>query len=620
MNISGINMRWMSALILILAVVAATITVAAWPASAAQSQTDGGNGTPGTTPEPTPEPTPDPALVELSEDERARVTKGGAVVSTASWGTVTVRDSSRPVVTNAGQSPRPPKSVPGNSSSGQGSSTLTPLTTDDISTLESGVEVAFALSVPVAELKGLKIERTTILHIPGAGERPGSDALWTLIYELYTELTVDSEGNIVFSDFTVPIGLHQSYKVTPIKQDDTELTEVITPFRVASTFTFMYGWGAGSAEATDEARISLVVYPAPSPFPPPVNQRVKLQVHSTVEDDDESVTNYGPYTFSDDGSRILSLGPFTHGSIQRISVSYFRISPGSDDLVRLRFSEPDLTLMAGVVAPTIPRAPTVTITNAETGLVNVSWNVVNGNKQAIAYEVYRKQAKPISNDDPVAVDIVVGTSLSFYAPLDTIDDSYHYTVRPISIQWELVGVSRSTLHPAITQPTCKMNKDPEWENVARQIFAEPDLSGTIEGHESRSIDIMVTDASGNRCYNVNEDDYYLQRKLVGIHTMDDSCGGSSSCDLRGETTWRTMYDANVYTWGFPRLTFVTFDDEPLLQGKYNLHYRVCMTGLSSCSMPVTLLRVLVGIDAAPFTHDAVMVPVNRVFPDDYSHP
>ncbi len=574
---------------------------------------------PASTPSPppsTPEPpaTPDSGPGPWSDPDPNRQSR---VEVTASWGTVVMTELLGAAPASGGTSgtggtsgdtgTRSTGGTGGTISGSVQDLTQTPLTVADITPPQGGIALDFTYSgLGDSTVRALRIERATF--ITGPPETSG----WVLLAEEHTTISR-------YADYSVPLEKTHVYRVTPLLDDGSELEPVKTSYfyPMDSSFISARGWAIG-----DEAGVFILV--RSYPFQPAEDQRAVVKRYDHRERHAALADWTSVASFSNRGGLAVAVDTddLTEGKVYYYTVEYSYQLPGSDTWVPVALPPVPVGVMAGEVAPPTPSAPTVTIDSAVTGKTTVSWSIDSNNRQASAYVVERRSLRPIERFSPVGM--VKGTSMSFLADTATIDKPYEYRVRPFGLNNRRYYAGTATITPAAVSPVCVRVNRPDEDRLLRGVSMRiaQDLSGPLVGYSERSIDLVLQANGGNLCLAPDPNAFYLMRQLVTVHTRSEDCSGNESCDLpeMAEDDYRIMYGSQGYVWGFPRLNFVGFDDEPLPQGKYDIRYKVCVAGADKCSRGYLVRDVLVGVDSVPFTGNADTVAVNRQFPETYIHP
>ncbi len=548
-----------------------------------------GGGTPSNPPAatPTPEPATSPTPDSTSNESR--------IEGTMSWGTV--------VMTNLpGIIPEAGGASGASGSSGTGdTSQQTPLTVADITPPQGGVNLEFTYDRDTVQ--AIRVERRTRID-----DDPPYHSTWVLLAESHTRINR-------YPDYTAPHDRWHDYRITPILGNGDELDQDMTPAFRPTNSALISGHGV---EENDEVGVTLAV--KPYPFLPSVNMKADIKRYDHRERHPTLAQWTQTISFDTPPGPIVDTSDLTEGEIYYYTVEYFIQAPDATERQAVNLPPVPAGIMAGVVAPTTPSAPTVTIESKTTGKTTVSWTLDSNNKQAIAHLLERRALRPIERFSPMG--LVRGTSLTFLADTTSIDMPYEYRVRPFGLEWQPYDPGPTTVTPTPAELNCAMANDPDWPGGIHFMGVALDMTGAAIGYSERSIDLLTRGRTGFLCLAPDPDAFYLMRQLVSVHTKEESCPGQSSCDLPqfAEDDYRIMYGSRGYVWGFPRMTFIGFDDEPLPQGKYDIRYKICISGKDQCSRGFLVSNVLVGVESVPFTHDAQIISVNREFPSIYTRP
>lgn len=562
----------------------------------------------GPTPSATPVPSPETPLTSIEPGEPLNSSVA------ASWGTVSVEN-----IRDPDRATRQSRSASGTSGAkGSDSSVQTPITADHIRRLSGHARVSWKPNDSTDATTTYRVERRLV-------ESPQRNK-W--------QLQVAAQSENEYHDFDVMPHAVYVYRVTPTTT--TGELDPAYPRVYVRPRTYLQAHG-------DTDGVWVIIernHNNSTPQYVTIKRFDHVERHEssgvTVLDKAHVPSRYEGYI--DEGLEA--------GNIYYYTIELFYKADGSSTYRESGIVINPVAVMAGVIKPTKPNRPTVV--TADDGSATISWDIKEDNRQALAYEVQRRQLKPMIRKGYKRMGTTLNKTMTVRGKA-----GYHYQYRvvPINMNYERSGRSYVTISPTLPAPGCEVAQTTRYDRISDlQVF--PDVTGDpLTGTETpRTFDMLSQTLFGDVCLITNPDDYYFERAFYYKHIQDDEgCPTETSCTVlnvdavgaqaspfadpdddltqnqppvpdpdtgaypedavgfdtnhRCIVSWyedctvthmtvdldvldvEILYDHKPEQWGFERYRALSFSDPVLPPGRYGILYRVCSIGHNAAGMP-----------------------------------
>lgn len=442
-----------------------------------------------------------------------------------------------------------------------------------------------------------------------------------------SHIIADGVTETSYSDYDTIANGRYMYNVVPIKPEGDELPP-IRSYHVAKQFDFLYGVGSGENE--------VIIHVQSDPYQPLSDQNFSITAYDNQElqNGHQIVSNYVP-------TQDLTPVGFEVPNTQKGTILYFKVvmfhtmCPSCESLPA-PFELDPIAVMVGAVPPSEP--DTLEIVEAN-GISTLTWSVQDDNKQALGYEIFRLQLKPITPEPAVLLGSTIHQSFTIPAIED--DGVIHkYQVVPIGTDYVRAVNKKGTLiNPPLTPPLCidpdnaPQTREINFINLYHDIMGNAVLGdpNAPRTEVPRTFDMFPYTRSTSPCMPLDLEDFFMERYTYHKHAQDANCTGPPgfSCNVITETAptgladglhfrrniaeSEILYDVRPAVYGFWKWRSTVFADNTLPPGEYGMVYRVCSIGRQFCSYWRDTGIHKIGITTKPFEGDPVVVPDIRTY-------